>query len=78
MKDGMMEMGSIFVVYIQPTIPTYTSGSFRSKKVVKKWCIQSKKKYFSCSWSYGQPLGKVGWPSKAIKHENEILTRLGP
>ena len=24
-----MEMGSIFVLYIQPTIPTYTSGSFR-------------------------------------------------
>ena len=24
-----MEMGSIFVLYIQPTIPTYTSGNFR-------------------------------------------------
>ena len=24
-----MEMGSIFVLYIKPTIPTYTSGSFR-------------------------------------------------
>ena len=24
-----MEMGSIFVLYIQPTIPIYTSGSFR-------------------------------------------------
>ena len=24
-----VEMGSIFVLYIQPTIPTYTLGSFR-------------------------------------------------
>ena len=24
-----MKMGSIFVLYIQPTIPTYTSGNFR-------------------------------------------------
>ena len=24
-----MEMGSIFVLYIQPTIPTYTLGNFR-------------------------------------------------
>ena len=24
-----IEMGSIFVLYIQPTIPTYMSGSFR-------------------------------------------------
>ena len=24
MKDGRMEMGSVFVLYIQPTIPTYT------------------------------------------------------
>ena len=28
-KETRMEMGSIFVLYIQPTIPTYTSGSFR-------------------------------------------------
>ena len=28
-KSKEMEMGSIFVLYIQPTIPTYTSGSFR-------------------------------------------------
>ena len=29
-----MEVGSIFVMYIQPTIPTYTLGSFKYSAVM--------------------------------------------